>query len=251
MNNSTQKIRYEVDASNFAKIPAKVLSYWVSNQVINLFEKYPSLNEVGITRLGMTTGENARFVRLWHEVKREKCSFNSKSQEELSKSGMYWVPYNKGGGFRKWYGNNDCVVYWKDNGYNIKNFKDENGRIRSTVPNVEYYFLPCASWSKISTGRISFRLKEYSIFDVAGACYFPEKCTLNYAMGFLNSNVVDVIISAMSPTLNYEGGQIANLPIKVEKEEVVGDIVSQNIDLTKEDWDSFETSWDFKKHPLI
>lgn len=245
--------RYTAKQENFSKIPGSPVAYWVSEKIIEDFEKYPRLNDVGITRLGMTTGENARFVRLWYEVDINNCKFNADSQKDLDATSAYYVPYNKGGAYRKWYGNNDCVLYWKNNGVAIKNFADKNGRIRSTVPNTEYYFLPCASWSKISSGKISFRLKKHSIFDVAGACYFAKKYDLSYMMGFLNSDVVRIIISALSPTLNYEGGQIASLPVAYDKKEKRNIIllVDKNIELSKNDWDSFETSWDFERHPLI
>ena len=245
--------RYTAKQENFSKIPGSPVAYWVSEKIIEDFEKYPRLNDVGITRLGMTTGENARFVRLWYEVDINNCKFNADSQKDLDATSAYYVPYNKGGAYRKWYGNNDCVLYWKNNGAAIKNFADKKGRIRSTVPNTEYYFLPCASWSKISSGKISFRLKKHSIFDVAGACYFAKKYDLSYMMGFLNSDVVRIIISALSPTLNYEGGQIASLPVAYDKKEKRNIIllVDKNIELSKNDWDSFETSWDFERHPLV
>ena len=245
--------RYTAKQENFSKIPGSPVAYWVSEKIIEDFEKYPRLNDVGITRLGMTTGENARFVRLWYEVDINNCKFNADSQKDLDATSAYYVPYNKGGAYRKWYGNNDCVLYWKNNGAAIKNFADKNGRIRSTVPNTEYYFLPCASWSKISSGKISFRLKKHSIFDVAGACYFAKKYDLSYMMGFLNSDVVRIIISALSPTLNYEGGQIASLPVAYDKKEKRNIIllVDKNIELSKNDWDSFETSWDFERPPLV
>ena len=245
--------RYTAKQENFSKIPGSPVAYWVSEKVVENFEKYPKLNEVGTTRLGMTTGENARFVRLWYEINVNNCKFDANSQKDLDTISAYYVPYNKGGAYRKWYGNNDCVLYWKNNGAAIKNFADKNGRIRSTVPNTEYYFLPCASWSKISSGKISFRFKKHSIFDVAGACYFAKKYNLSYMMGFLNSDVVRIIISALSPTLNYEGGQIASLPVAYDenKERNVVLLVNENIALSKADWDSFETSWDFEGHPLV
>ncbi len=247
------KNRYVTSESVFSKIPGSPVAYWVSDSVLEKFEKCPKLNDVGITRLGMTTGENARFVRYWYEIDRELCEFDVLSQEELDNRKGYWVPYNKGGAFRKWYGNNDCVLYWKNGGEAVKTFADEKGRIRSTVPNTEYYFKPCASWSKISTGKISFRYKCSSIFDVAGACYFAAKYDLRYMMGLLNSSVVDIMIGALSPTLNYEGGQIASLPVLYdsEKNDTVCGIVEENINISKKDWDSFETSWDFKRHPLV
>ena len=244
---------YSCSSDRFSVIPGRPVAYWVSDAVIHTFESYPSLNEVGLTRLGMTTGENARFVRFWYEVEHGLCVFDAISQDDLDLRDGYWVPYNKGGGYRKWYGNNDCVLFWKDNGKAIRNFADEKGRIRSTVPNTEYYFLPCASWSKISTGKISFRFKQHSIFDVAGACYFASRYSLNYMMGFLNSCVVDTIISALSPTLNYEGGQIASLPVIFDKDKasIIEQLVSECISISKNEWDAFETSWDFSTHPFL
>ncbi|MBR5576789.1 MAG: BREX-1 system adenine-specific DNA-methyltransferase PglX [Bacteroidaceae bacterium] len=240
-----------IPQKNFEKIPGCPIGYWVSEKIIKIFTSLPNINDVGITRLGMTTGENARFVRLWHEVNSTLCKFDATCQLDLDKSNAYFVPYNKGGSFRKWYGNNDCVLYWKDEGYDIKHFADSNGRIRSTVPNTEFYFLPCASWSKISSGKIAFRYKCCSIFDVAGACYFAYKYDLRYMMGFLNSNIVDVIIGALSPTLNYEGGQIASLPIcYTDNHKLVENIVAEAISLSQSDWDSHETSWDFEENPL-
>ena len=244
--------RYTAKQSNFSKIPGSPIAYWVSENLISKFEKCPKLNDVGITRLGMTTGENARFVRLWYEVNINNCEFHANSQDYLDKTSSYYVPYNKGGNYRKWFGNNDYVLYWKERGYDIKHFADDNGRIRSTVPNTEYYFLPCVSWSKVSSGKIAFRYKNNSIFDVAGACYFAKKYSLSYMLGFLNSKVVEAILSALSPTMNYEGGQIASLPVEYNEcfyEEIIK-LVDENINISKQDWDSFETSWDFKAHPL-
>ncbi|MBQ6872145.1 MAG: BREX-1 system adenine-specific DNA-methyltransferase PglX [Bacteroidales bacterium] len=237
---------------NFNKIPGCVLGYWLSSTLLNCFSSLPKLNDVGITRLGMTTGENARFVRQWFELDINVCEFNATSQEDLDNTNAYYVPYNKGGGFRRWYGNNDCMLFWKDNGYAIKNFADANGRIRSTVPNTEYYYLPCASWSKISTGKIAFRYKEHSIFDVAGACYFPMKYSLSYMLGLLNTTVVNNILSSIAPTVNFEGGQIASLPVPnandIEKIEILSD---NNVSISKQDWDAHETSWDFQDNELI
>ncbi len=245
--------KYVSNQTNFDKIPGSPVAYWVSKAVLKAFSEYPNINEVGITRLGMTTGENAKFVRFWFEVNFYLCEFKAKSQAELDKGEAYWVPYNKGGAYRKWYGNNDCILFWKNQGYAIKHFSDSSGRIRSTVPNTEYYFLPCASWSKISSGKIAFRLKEYSIFDVAGACYFAQKYDLLYMMGFLNSLVVERIISALSPTLNYEGGQIATLPIiyNSDRSKSITLLVKKNISLSQTDWDSYETSWNFERNPLV
>ena len=244
---------YETTESNFSKIPGSPVAYWVSSDVLRVFDDNPCINQVGTARLGMTTGENAKFVRLWFEVDFNMCELTICSQKELNGKIGYWVPYNKGGAYRKWYGNNTYILFWKNKGYAIKHFSDEKGRIRSTVPNEDYYFIPCATWSKISSGKISFRFNQYSIFDVAGACYFAEKYDLSYMIGFLNSSVVERLVSTLSPTLNYEGGQISSLPIiynKYKNSNVVHFVI-ENINLSKFDWDSRETSWNFKRNPLL
>lgn len=244
---------HEADQSNFSKIPGAPIAYWLSEKMFSLFLN-EKLCDFGTTRLGMTTGENARFVRLWFEVDYNCECFDATSQENLDEKCKYWVPYNKGGEYRKWYGNNDCVVFWKDHGYAIKNFADEKtGRIRSTVPNTDYYFLQCASWSKISSGKIAFRLKRHSIFDVAGACLFSTDEKLFYLMALLNSNVIFTMLCAMSPTLNFEGGQISSVPVILDKGvgSAIDKMAKHNIEISRSDWDSFETSWDFKKHPLV
>ena len=242
----------DISQNTFAKIPGCVLGYWLSSKLLECFTNLPKLNDVGITRLGMTTGENARFVRQWYELNIHLCEFNANSQEDMDNNSAYYVPYNKGGGFRRWYGNNDCVLFWKDNGYAIKTFADSNGRIRSTVPNTEYYFLPCASWSKISTGKIAFRFKQHSIFDVAGACYFPKDYSLSYMMGLLNTNVVNNILSSIAPTVNFEGGQIASLPVPYTDDTASIEILANaNISISKQDWDAHETSWDFQENELV
>ena len=237
---------------NFIAIPGQPITYSFSEQIINAFQNEPSVVDRGTTRLGMTTADNNKFLRLWFEVDINKEIFDAKSDEEVQSKNKKWVPYNKGGKYRKWYGNHDCVVNWENSGFEIKNFSDDKGHIRSTVPNMEYYFLPCATWSKISSGSIAFRYRPVgSIFDVAGACLYSKR-GLYQLMGFLNSNVANNILGILSPTLNYEGSHIAALPIKDQMFENsrIEDLVKRNIALSKEDWDSFEFSWDFQRHPL-
>jgi hypothetical protein len=222
-----------------------------SNDFLN-FADNKSLSEVGITRLGMTTADNEKFVRMWYEVIREKCVFSAKNADEVLSNDFKWVPYNKGGLFRKWYGNLDCIVNWYNDGYEIKHFGEAAGHIRSTVPNIDYYFRECLTWSKISSGSIAFRFRpQGSIFDVAGACLFSEHN--DYLLGLLTSKVVMHYLTVLSPTINFEGGQLSNLHIVIsdDKRLEVEHIVTANIVLSRADWDAFETSWDFTRHPLI
>ncbi len=242
------------NTDNFSKIPGAPVAYCFTEKVFNIYADSKSLNEYAITRLGMTTADNDRFVRIWYEVSILKNMFAADSATTFSASGKKWVPYNKGGKFRKWYGNLDYVVNWSNDGYEIKHFSDEKGRIRSTVPNTEYYFKECATWSKVSSGSIAFRYRPVgSIFDVAGACLFSDRELLPL-LAFCNSKVVVYILSVLSPTMNFEGSHISSLPIVLldsENASVVDRKVNECIELSQDDWDSFETSWDFKKHSMI
>lgn len=243
---------YYPDQNSFSYIPGFPITYSFSKEIIEAFENSPSLSDKATTRLGMTTADNNKFLRLWYEVDSRKLILDAESDEQVQLLKKKWVPYNKGGKYRKWYGNHDCVVNWENSGYEIKNFADDKGHIRSTVPNTEYYFLPCATWSKISSGSIAFRFRpKGSIFDVAGACLYANE-GIYELMGFLNSNVADRILSVLSPTLNYEGSHIASLPIVngVIGNSRIRECVLENIELSKQDWDAFEFSWDFKMHPF-
>ena len=200
----------------------------------------------------MTTADNARFTRFWFEPALERCIFSANNEEEVFAAGKKWVPYNKGGRFRKWYGNLDVVVNWENKGAEIRGFSGPNGRIRSTVPNTGYYFRECATWSKISAGTIGFRYRPPgSIFDVAGACLYSDE--LLWMLAFANSAVAMLILRTLSPTLNYEGSHISALPVKLDERfrAQVEHLTEENIALSRRDWDSFETSWDFQRHPLI
>lgn len=243
---------YEAAESNFSKIPGSPIAYWVSEKFIQIFQA-ESLKQIANPRVGLQTGENDLFVRLWYEVEKGKLFLTAKSQEESISSKRKWFPYNKGGDFRKWYGNNDYIVNWENGGIEIKNFKDKEGRLRSRPQNVDTYFHECITWSKISSGAMAFRYKPYGhIYDVAGTSIFAKQEILLYLQGFCNSCVARAIAQCMSPTVNYEVGHIANFPVIIEtKCSNLYFKVKENIQISKADWDSFETSWDFKKHPLI
>ena len=246
--------RYVIDQSNFSKIPGAPVAYNFSDRVFHAFEAFKTLPEYGMTRLGMTTASNETFVRLWFEVAIGRCYLDATNAEQVYNAHAKWVPYNKGGGFRRWFGNMDCVVNWENDGYEIKHFGEDTGRIRSTVPNTEYYFLRCGTWSKISSGKIAVRYRPVgSIFDVAGACiYSPSRTNLYSLIAFLNSNVAMKLLSVLSPTMNFEGGHISSLPICIpDKCTDYTTKVEMCISLSRIDWDSYETSWDFKRNPLV
>ena len=243
--------RYIVEQEKFSNIEGFPVAYALNSGLIEAFQKEKKVSDLGTTRLGMTTADNNKFTRFWFEVEKNKFIGDAKDTEVVLIKKKKWVPYNKGGQYRKWFGNNDVVVNWENDGLEIRNFADEQGHIRSTVPNTEYYFKECITWSKVTAGSIAFRYRTPgSIFDVAGACLFSND--LHYLQGFLNSKVALSILNVLSPTMNYEGSHIATLPVKnsVSKNEIIC-IVKKNIDISKTDWDSFETSWDFQIHPLI
>lgn len=247
---------YEANASNFGKIPGNVIAYWISD---NLLEAFSSniLGNVGKPRQGLATGDNNQFLRAWYEIDIHRFNKSARSVEEALGSKKKWFPYNKGGYFRKWYGNNIYVVNWEKDGYEIRNFKDSKGKIRSRPQNIGFYFKPCLSWSKVSSGTIAFRFYPGGfIFDVAGCCiFYKDTARMIYDFGLLNSSVIKVILSVISPTLNYEVGHIASLPIirsrRKNTNRTIHEIVQKNFRISKLNWDSFETSWDFKLHPLV
>lgn len=246
--------RYAIDQSNFSKIPGAPVAYNFSDKVFHAFEAFKSLPKYGTTRLGMTTASNETFVRLWFEVAIKRCCLDADNAEQVHNAHVKWVPYNKGGGFRRWFGNMDCVVNWENDGYEIKHFGENTGHIRSTVPNTECYFLRCGTWSKISSGKIAVRYRPAgSIFDVAGACIYPQSGINLYSLiAFLNSNVAMKLLSVLSPTMNFEGGHISSLPICIpDKSTDYITKVEKCISISRDDWDSYETSWDFKRHPLL
>ena len=244
---------YIVNQSKFKEIDGSPIAYALNENIINAFQNERKVADIGTTRLGMTTADNNKFTRLWSEVVFDKLITNATCKEDVIKYRKKWVPYNKGGQYRKWYGNNDVIVNWENDGYEIKNFADDRGHIRSTVPNTEYYFKKCITWSKVTAGSIAFRYKTNgSIFDVAGASLFADGENLLYLQGFLNSKVALSILNVLSPTLNYEGSHIAALPVKFDcnKNKVI-ELVRNNIRISKDDWDSAENSWDFQRYPLL
>lgn len=245
---------YRRDAETFKQIPGIPIAYWASDALLDAFGNAKQLSEYGKPRQGLATGENARFVREWWEVDDCKSVYSCGSIQESIESACKWFPYNKGGDFRKWYGNNSSVVNWENDGQEIRNYKDQNGRLLSRPQNTNCFFSPSITWSKISSGSIAFRFKPAGhIFDVAGTSVFSDEESLKYLQGACNSSVIMRVASMLSPTLNFEVGQIATYLIiqNEEQEPLVNDMVDSCRELSKTDWDSFETSWDFKRNPLV
>lgn len=254
-NNSMQKIFYRASAADFGKIPGSPIGYWVSNQILNTFNQKP-ISSVAKTRVGCQTSDNNRFLRLWYEVSVRRSKYDSSSKEEAESSTFKWFPYNKGGSYRKWFGNNEYVINWENAGEDVFAYaKSLYGSPTRTVKNGAFYFRSSVTWSKISSGIPSFRWQpEGAIFDVAGASVFLDSRIEEYALlAQLNSSVVLEQLKIISPTLNYETSQIASLPaiFNVADKEIIFKKVTALISNSKIDWDMYETSWNFQGSPLI
>ena len=239
---------YEADQSNFSKIPGSPVAYWVSKALIQSFiEK--KIDMYGSTNNGFTTGDNERFLRVWSEVQYNKICFDAISRNYAQESQKRWFPYNKGGAFRKWYGNNEYILNWFDDGADVKAY----GHL---VPrSLKYQFMKSISWSKISSSVASFKVKDTgTMFDVAGLSLFPaDNKNFYYLLALCNSNYAQKCLDFLSPTLNYETGHIASIPVIIDaiQHNVVDSLTIKCVQLSKTDWDSAETSWDFKRNPLV
>jgi len=243
--------KFLFNSNDFRYIPGAPIVYWISKQVQTIFRTYAPLKTFGEPRVGLQTSDTNKFLRLWYEVSFLDISFYHSYQD-----GMKWFPYLKGGPFRKWYGNKEYIVNWKDNGYEIKNFVDENGKQKSRPQNTEYYFKEGITWSLISSSYFGVRyMPQGFIFDVSAPSLFLEKQYIMYFMGLLCSKVAFEILKLLNPTLNFPPGTVGLIPIVLLKEEnkvrVIEEIVKDNIDISQKDWDSFETSWNFLKHPFL
>lgn len=249
--NNGQQIRFQAKQKDFEKIPGSPVAYWVSDKVREIFEKNQKLGEVGEAKQGLATADNNRFLRLWNEVSYNKIGYNMANSDEALESKKKWFPYNKGGEIRKWYGNQEYLVNWENDGYEIKNFYDEKGKLRSRPQNTEYYFKESISWGLITSAGSSFRyFPKGFIYDVSGMSYFLEKNKFNY-LGILNTKVYSDFTKIINPTINLQVGDVLALPATEIKNEKFNNLVQQNIDISKEEWDSRETSWDFEKLSLV
>jgi hypothetical protein len=245
----------------FGDIPGTPIAYWLSEPLRQCFKAGTYLGQVATVRQGMATNDNAQFLRFWWEVSAHKCKFDAKNRQEAAESGKRWFPYNKGGPFRKWYGNNEYVVDWEDDGARIKRRKEVDlaaGKITANNAkcwNQEHYFKACATWSAISTGAISLRLCEPGfIFDTKGQCIFTEEVDdLPFYAAALNSVVGEHLLEVLAPTMDFNCGAVAKFPV-TRGRQFYDEIVSNARKLQslyKNDWDAQETSWDFEGSPLL
>lgn len=245
--------RYTAQQDNFSKIPGSPVAYWVSSVVFDDFRKYRPISCYGEAKAGMTTGDNETFLRLWHEVFFRKIGFHMRNKDEALSSQRKWFPYNKGGGFCKWYGLNEHVVLWENDGYQIKN-ATRQGRKIASVRSERLYFMKSITWATLTSSMISARSSGNGfLFDDKGSSAFVQEEYYSYVLSLINSCVGDYFLHILNPTMSFQSGNIGALPV-VEDTEKLSDIdclTSKNVDICKSFWDSFETSWDFTSHPLV
>lgn len=237
---------------NYEKIQGAPIAYWVSENIINAFDADKLLKDVVTASVGIQTGDNEKFIHLWWEVKKENINYDAMSIED-SYQDKKWFPYNKGGEYRKWYGNDATVIDWKNDGEDIIRNSQITGHHYQQYAE-ELKFKPLVTWSRISTGAPAFRIKKYGyLSDMAGFSMFSSTIDLKLIVAFCNSVVAKKFLEFLAPTLNYMIGPVTSMPIKSfdKNKEGILNKVNSAIKISKEDWDSFETSWDFKRHPLI
>ena len=252
--------RYVIEQSDFSKISGEPIAYWASETLRSILASETKLKNLGRVTLGMRTGDNTRFLRLWHEVSIDKFCYNADSAESAQSSGAKWFPYNKGGEFRKWYGNTESVVNWENDGYEIKEntrrtYPQLGDNLGWKITSEDKYFTRGIAWSRISSTNFGVRICESNlIFDTNAPMFFPGKDDwLDYIAGCLCTKISSKILSILNPTLTFQVVDVGNLPIILDKHHKfdVEENVKKAFTLSKSDWDSFETSWDFKRHLLV
>ena len=240
-----------VEQKNFEIISGYSISYWVSKNVLGYFKNSKPQNFIATQ--GMATCDNSRFLREWYEINESKLFLNCESIEEAKLSGKKWFPYNKGGEKRRWYGNQEFVVNWENDGKEIKAYATQlYTSFTRTIKNIGYYFKSCISWSDVTSGNNSFRFYPNGfIFDVTGMSCFVEESTIYNWLGLLNTNFYSKLARIINPTLHFQVGDFRKLPFNKVDDLPFTDIVQNNIAIAKADWDSHETSWDFEANPLV
>lgn len=245
---------YEVSDESFSSIPGMPIAYWASNNVVKNFTNEQRVENICETRIGMATANNDLFMRLWFEVNADKLGFSENSRDSAQSSMKKWFPYCKGGEFRKWAGNMEYVVNWENDGFEIRNFKDEKtGRIRSHNYNLDYIFKPGLTFTAISSSKFACRKMTYSLFGSGGSgiCGVSNGNIYNL-LAFLNSNVAEYLLNVLSATMNFEVNIVGALPfIIVDNMEDIDNLSQSCVELSNADWDSYETAWNFVKHPFI
>ena len=241
--------RYTADQSNFLKIPGSPVAYWASERSLSTYAA-PNMDCIAQPRHGLATSDNNRFLKLWHEIDINKGSLTIRCDKSKK-----WFPMSKGGSFRRWYGNLEWVINYENDGKEIKDFAISIYKCSSrTIQNTQFYFQEGLTWSALTSGGFSVRWQERgALFGSGGYCAFTDENIQKYILALMNSKVTGAFIQFVSPTLNFEVGHIKTIPVVIDKKNhaKVDELVLDNIRISKQDWDSFETSWDFVTHPFI
>ncbi|MBU5425118.1 BREX-1 system adenine-specific DNA-methyltransferase PglX [Tissierella pigra] len=249
IENRESKYYYETYQDNFEKIPGVPIAYWVSENIKNTFLSNDNIAYEFIPKFGMSTGDGNQYIRNWYEVNHNNICFNAVSEDEFTKRKVKWNVLDKGGEYRKWYGNKNNIVNWENRGFEIRN------NPKSAVRSPQYFFKPHISWTLINSSNFSVRFFSHGfILDTASNCiYFKDDTKKYYALALLNSKVAQELLDIINPTLNISCGVIGLIPFIQRKKyyERIEDFVKYNLSISKTDWDSFETSWDFQYHPLL
>lgn len=243
--------QYHVGQISFSKIPGVPVAYWISPEVLKLFDER-TVGSIADAKSGMTTTDNTRFLRLWEEVNCQKIGFGYSNIADTQDMKYKWFPFCKGGDFRRWAGNESFVVNWFNNGEEIRVAAE--GATGGRLVNIDCALRECLVWTKISSANISLRLKKHGIFfSDAAPGVFTNRETLYYLLALLNTKYANEIIKLINPTLNFVPGAVSSVPVKKDEKNKgkIIEIAEGNVQLSERDWDSFETSWDFKKHPLL
>lgn len=248
------KNRYISNQGKYESIPGKPIAYWVSDNFIQIFEKGRPLSSFANVPKGLSTGSVERFMRFWYEVNNKNINYECSDCEDTERTKEKWYPYAKGGTFRRWNGNLEYVVNWKNNGFEVKNFVDDKGKQRSRPQNTAYYFKKCMTYSAITSYKLSLRYLNNCIFGGGGdSIHCVEDKYFNYLMAFVNTELQTRILKLISPTMNFEVDHLKKLPIIVDESEMdnINKLVEENVNISGTDWNAFETSWGFRKHPLV
>lgn len=255
IKNPNVNYRFTTYSKDFHSIPGSPIAYWASNKVRKNFKTSKSLGIEYLPRQGLATSDNNRFLRYWFEISNDNFELNCSSHDELDNIDKKWFPYNKGGGYRKWYGNFEYVVNWYNHGEEIKEFTStlpQGSSVR--LKSQEYYFKDSITWSALTSSNFGSRYcVRGCLFDVSGSCIFPPSEMQKYVLALLNTKISHFNLNLLNPTLNFQISDIRNLPLIISDttRPIIDSITMQNIKIAKDDWDSFETSWDFEQHPLI
>lgn len=241
------EFRYQSNSKNFYLIPGNPIAYWLSEKLINSFKETEEFSKFGETKKGVLTGNDARFVRLWSEVELSKIGFNLSNYDEMISSKKKWFPITGGGIYRKWFGNFESVVNLENDAYEIRYNNVNNYRLRDN----KYYFRECLTWTEVSSKAFSIRFVPTGIlFGNGGPTCFIDN-NIKYFLALLNSKISAEILKVLAPTINFGPEQVKKLPCKIECVSKITELTNRNILISKNEWDSFEISWDFKVHPLL